>query len=142
MSGVRVLRYLLANNAGVLAVIPAARIMTGDLPVNAVMPAISVTQISSVPYNTMNPNESPKLHTDRVQVSALFKGQEGTPAGTGYPGIKAMMKLVLAACPNQYGTINGIAVDSIVPDIEGPELSDVVTALYSQSRDFIVRWSE
>lgn len=140
MSGVAVLRYLLANNAPVLAVCPATRIMAGDLPLNTVMPAIAVMQISSVPLNTIRINESPKMHTERVQVSVLFKGPQGTPAGAGVPGVKALLKLVLAACPSQRGTVNGIAVDSITPDIEGPDLSDDATALCSQSRDFLVRW--
>ena len=140
MSGVAVIRYLLANAAAVTAAVPATRIMAGDLPLNTVMPAIAVTEISSVPLNTIRVNESPKLHTERVQVSVLFKGPQGTPAGTGLPGVKALLKLVLAACPSQRGTVNGIAVDSIVPDVEGPDLSDDATALYSQSRDFIVKY--
>ena len=140
MSGVAVIRYLLANAAAVTAVIPAAKIMAGDLPLNTVMPAIAVTQISGMPYNTIKVNDSPKMHTDRVQVSVLMKGPQGSPSGSGYPGVKAMMPLVLAACPNQRGTINNIVVDSIVPDILGPDLFDDATSLYSQSRDFIVKW--
>lgn len=141
MSGVAVIRYLLKTNNPVLAIVPAARIIAGDLPLNTVMPAIAVTQISSVPHNTIRINESQKPHTDRVQVSVLFKGPQGTPAGAGYPGVKALLKLVLAACPSQRGTVNGISVDSIIPDIEGPDLSNDEDALYSQSRDFIVRWN-
>jgi len=140
VSGVAVIRHLLANNGPLIAVIPAARIMAGDLPLNTVMPAIAVMQITSLPYNHIRTNESPKMHTDRVQVSALFKGPQGSPPGTGYPGVKAALRLILAACPSQRGTINGIVVDSIQPDIEGPDLSDAATALYSGSRDFIVRW--
>lgn len=141
MSGVAVVRYLLANAAAVVAVVPAARIVAGDLPLNTVMPAISITQISSVPRNDIQLNESPKLHTDRVQVSVLFKGPEGSPAGAGYPGVRSLLKLVLAACPSQRGTINSVAVSAIVPDMEGPDLQDADTALYSGSRDFFVRWS-
>lgn len=140
MSGVAVIRYLLANNAPVLAVLPAARIVAGDLPLNTVLPAISVTQISSVPQNDIRINESPKLHTDRVQVSVMFRGPQGTPAGAGYPGVKALLKLVLAACPSQRGVINGVSVGSITPDIEGPDLSDDATALYFGSRDFLISW--
>lgn len=140
MSGVAVIRYLLANAAAVTDVIPAARIMAGDLPLNTALPAIAITQISSVPYNLLKTNEANKLHTDRVQVTALFKGPEGSPTGAGYPGVVAMMRLILAACPSQRGTVNGILVDSIVPDLEGPDLQDESTALYSRSRDFIVKW--
>lgn len=141
MSGVAVIRYLLANAAAVTAVVPASKIMAGDLPLNTVMPAISVTQISSVPRNIVSMSPTRVQHTDRIQVSVLFKGPQGNPVGTGYPGVRAMLRLVLAACPNTRGTVNGIDVDSIIPDIEGPDLSDDATALYSASRDFIVRWN-
>lgn len=140
VSGTAIIRYLLANNTPVTAVIPATRIMAGDLPLNTVLPALSVTQISSVPYNLLRINESHKVHTDRVQVTALFKGPQGSPAGTGYPGVKSLLALVLAACPNQRGTVNSISVDSITPDMAGPDLYDDATALYSGSRDFLVRW--
>jgi len=141
MSGVAVIRYLLANAAAVTAVVPATRIMAGDLPLKTVMPAISVVQISSLPRNTVKMNEPSVQHTDRVQVSVVFKGPEGTPTGAGYPGVRALLKLVLAACPHTRGAVNGVDVDSILPDIEGPDLQDEATALYSGSRDFIVRWN-
>jgi hypothetical protein len=147
MSGVSVIWYLLKTNAPVLAAlgvgppVATARIMAGDLPLNTVMPAIQVTQISSVPYNTVKMGEPRVQHTDRVQVSVLFKGPQGTPVGLGYPGVRAMLKLVLAACPHTHGTVNNIDVDSIIPDVEGPDLSDDATALYSGSRDFFVRWN-
>jgi len=140
MSGVSVVWYLLKTNSPVLAVIPATRIVSGDLPLNTVLPAISVMQISSIPYNLIRINQANKVHTDRVQVSALFKGPQGSPAGTGYPGVKAMMRLILAACPNQRGTVNSISVDSITPLGGGPDLFDDATALYSASYDFSVKW--
>lgn len=140
MSGVAVIRSLIAGNAAVTAVIPSTRIMAGDLPLNTVMPAIAVTQVSGIPRLTVAMTEPNKMNTDRVQVSVLFKGPQASPAGTGYPGVAAMMKLVLAACPNQRGTINGVSVDSVLPDSEGPDLQDDATGLFSRSRDFIVRW--
>lgn len=140
MSGVSVVRYLLANNAPVVAVIPSARIIAGDLPLGTVLPAIAVTQISSVPFNLLRINEANKLHTDRVQVSALFYGAKATIPGVGYLGVYQMMKLILAACPSQRGTINSFIVDSIVPDLAGPDLHDQESDLHSSSRDFLVRW--
>ena len=140
MSGVAVIRSLIATNAAVLAVIPAARIVAGDLPLNTVMPAIAITEIDSQPRNTVAMNEPNRMHTERVQVSVLFKGPSGTPAGTGYPGVKAMLALVLTACPHTHGTINGFTVLDILPSGEGPDLQDVATSLYSGSRDFLVRW--
>ena len=132
MSSVSVIWYLLKTKANIISVVPAARIMCGDLPLNTVLPAISVKQISSVPMNLLKTNEANKLHSDRIQVTALFKAN--------YPGLKDFMKLILAACPSQRGTVNSVVVDSIQPELEGPDLYDHETDIYSQSRDFVVRW--
>lgn len=141
MSGSAVVRYLLANAGAVTAVVPATRILDDDPPpANAVLPLIIVDQISGTPYNFIEPNQLPKMHTDRVQVSAKFKGQYGTPAGAGKAGCVALLKLVLAACPNQRGTINGVVVDSIVPDLESAAIHDYEGDIWFKSRDFFVRW--
>lgn len=140
MSGVAVIVSLLKASTAITALVPAAKIMAGDLPLNTVLPAISVTEIDAQPRLTVAMTEPNRMHTERVQVSVLFKGPQGTPVGTGYPGVNSVMKLLLSACPHTHGTVNGINVVAIQPDIEGPDLSDDATALYSRSRDFIVRW--
>lgn len=138
MSGISVIRYLLANNAPVLAVVTATNIKVGDLPVGTVLPAIGIKQIDSVPFNMLRINETLKVHTDRVQVTAILK--DLTASGTGWSGLSALLKLVLAACPSQRGTVNSISVDSITPDIEGPDLPIPEIQAVSRSRDFLVRW--
>lgn len=140
MSGVAVIVSLLKASTPITNVVAAARIMAGDLPLNTVLPAIAVTQVDSIPNNFINVNAPNKMHSDRVQVSVLCKGPQTAAAGTGWVGVRALLKLVLAACPNQRGTVNGVALDSIVPADEGPDLYDDETALYSSSRDFFVRW--
>jgi hypothetical protein len=140
MSGVAVVRYLLANSAAITAVVPAARIISGDAPLATLRPLIVVTQIDSIPLNYIRTNEANKLHTDRVQVSWIFNGPFATKPGTGYPGVAAMAWLVLAAVPSSRGTINGVSVQNITPEGEGPDLYDDATNMYSRSRDFIVRW--
>jgi hypothetical protein len=131
MSGVAVIRHLLANAAAVTAMVPATRIKAGVLPLNTPLPAISVTQISSVPYNFVNTNESLRMHTDRVQVTGLSQD---------YASLKALLQLALDACPNQRGTVNTFLVDSIEPAFAGPDLYDQTTNIHESSRDFIVRW--
>jgi len=130
MSGVAVIRHLLANNAPLIAEVAAARIMAGELPLNIALPAISISQVSGVPRNTVSMTGS-KMHRDRVQVTVQTKT---------YPTKKTILALVLAACPNQYGTINSVSVLDILPDTEGPDLDDAEARIYTQSRDFIVRW--
>ena len=140
MSGVIAIRYLLKQSSAVTAVIPAVNIMAGTLPLKTVLPGISISQVSSMPTNFIKTNEANKMHTDRVQVSVVFKTEQGAPQGKGWPGVKAALKLVLAACPNQRGTVNGIAVDSIVPDVEMILPEDPVDNTIQGSRDFIVKW--
>lgn len=132
MSGATAIWYLLKTNANVLNVVPEARIKVGDLPLNTALPAISIVQIDSVPLNQLQLNETPKVHTDRVQVTVMVKLESMR---------RSLLKLVLAACPSQRGTVNGVSVQGITPDIEGPDFSDESIPLYSGSRDFFVRWT-
>lgn len=140
MSGVAIIRYQLANNAALIAVVPATRIVGGDLPLNTVLPAITITSVDSVPTLSVSMRDK-FLHTDRVQVTVLVKDTAGSPAGAGYPGLQTLLRLVLAACPNMKGTVAGATVDSVLPGPEGPDFSDPVTSIQSRSRDFFVRYS-
>lgn len=143
MSGVAVIVALLQASEAIKAIVPAERIMASEAPLGTPKPLIIVSQVDSFPYNGFIRRDEPgRVHTDRVQVSYLFEGPQATTPGAGYPGVAAMGRLVLAACPSQCGTINGVAVNSIESAGEGPDLSDAATSLYSRSRDFIVRWTE
>ena len=129
MSGVSAAAYLLRNNAGLIALVPAAKIFVGVVPLNTVLPAIGVTQVDGVPNLTVAMNESGKINTDRVQVTVLTKTYQ-----------TSISAAVLAALPNQSGTVNGVKVDSILPDGVGPNLYDDTAIVYERSRDFLVRW--
>lgn len=132
MSGVAIVRYLLANNNGVLAQVPAARIQAGILPLATVLPAISLKQVSGISRNTVAMNSQKYLWTERVQVTVLAKD---------YPAKKTLLGLVRAALPLSRGTVNGFDCDSILDDIEGPDLDDAETGIYEQSQDYMVRFS-
>ena len=143
MSGVRVIYGLIATYAlGSPTVVEQRAIRSGELPIDTVLPAISVTQVSSVPRLTLAMTEANRMHTDRVQVSVFVKSQIGNPQGGDYPTLVTLMAFILAACPNQHGTVNGVTVDSILPDIEGPDLRAPDSSIMQRSRDFIVRWKE
>lgn len=131
MSGVAVVRYLLANDSGILGSVPATRIFAGVIPLNTVLPAIAVQQISGTPRNTLAMTEAGAMQTERVQVTVQAKS---------YSTQKAILKLALAACPNQRGTVNSVKLESIVPDGEGPDDFDDAAVIYGQTRDFLVRW--
>lgn len=131
MSGPAVIRYLLANAAPVTAQVPATRIVSGLLPMKTALPAISVTQISGVERLPVDMPASGRFRTDRVQVTVLAKT---------YPSAKTILELARAACANVAGTVNGVAVDSILPDGVGPDFQDADAEICEQSRDFLVRW--
>lgn len=136
-SGEAVIRYLLANSSAVLAIVPASRIYVGELPLGTAMPAIEINQISSGQRNTISNDRTPKQNTDRVQVT-VYRG--ATPGDSGHPGLKPLLTLILSACQGQHGTINGIVVDSITPDVEGPNLPIPDLSIFTRSRDFIVKF--
>ena len=129
MSDVTVVRYLLANNAALIASVPATNIMAGKIPQGTVLPAISVMHVSTVRRNTVT-KEAQVLCTSRVQVTVMAKT---------YPSQKALLRLVREALPRTRGTVNGVEVDDILPDIEGPDFGDDTDAsICMQSQDFIV----
>lgn len=131
MSDVAAVRYLLANNAGVIAQVPATRIMAGVLPQGTALPAIAVTHVSTVRRNQVAAT-SVRFCVSRVQVTIL---------ASTYQSQKSIAALVRTALPRSRGTVNGVAVDSIVSDIEGPDFSDEA-GIFMGSLDFIVNFNE
>lgn len=127
MSGVAIAQYLLSTNAGLIAVVPATRIKAGVLPLNTVLPAISVTQISGQQHNTLAQNSASYLVTQRIQVSVL---------APTYPAVKQILALVRAALPQTRATVNGFTCDAIYPDTEGPDLYDHTTLTHEASVDY------
>ena len=130
MSGVAIVRYKLANYANLTAVVPATRIQAGVLPQNTALPAISVTLVSGV--TGLQLSKPSGLRTDRVQI---------TVDALTYPQVRQILALCRAALPYTRGTVNSIAGDSILPDIEGPDGFDDLLKTYFQSQDFMVIWS-
>jgi len=132
MSGVAIVRYLLSQNANLIAEVPAAKIQAGVIPLNTVLPAISVMQVSGVPRNTVAMTSGATvLVTDRVQVTVM---------ASNYPSQKSILALVRAALPVSDGTVNGFAVDSILPDGDGPDFFDAALGIYMQSSDWMTRF--
>ena len=132
MSGVAIIRSLLASNVGLTAVVPAVRITAGITPIETPLPAISVTQISSTQRLNVAMDTTKYLVTERVQVTVQTKT---------YQQQKSILALVRAALPLSRGTVNGFACDGIVPDLEGPDLFDPDSIAYFQSVDFFVRFT-
>lgn len=128
MSGVAVLRYMLANNAPLTVVVPANKIMAGVAPLNTALPAISIRQISGQEYQTIK-RGSNQLVTERIQVTVL--------AAT-YPTQKSILNLIRSAVVSTRGTVNTFSVDSITHEGDGPDLYNDDPVIYEQSIDFMV----
>jgi hypothetical protein len=130
LSAVAAIRYLLAHYAPLSpTIVSAVNIVQGDvIPEGGAAPGIVVRIISSMPRNFIR-NTGSQVHRDRIQVSGLSRD---------YAQLDQMMTLILAACPSSRGSIGGVSVIDIIPDIEGPELYEEATKLRSRSRDFLV----
>ena len=130
MSDVKAVRYLLSQNANLIAQVPASRIIGGVLPQDIALPAISVTHVSTVRPQMVS--AASRLCVARVQVSVL---------ATTYATQKSVLGLVRAALPRSRGNVNGVAVDSILPDVEGPDFNDEA-GIYMGSIDYRVTYTE
>lgn len=130
MSDVKAVRYLLANSATLIAQVPAARIIGGVLPQGMALPAISVMHVSTVRPSFVA--ASAGMSIARVQVT-IFAATYATQ--------KSIMALIRAALPRSRGSVNGVAVESIIPDIEGPDSTDDA-GLYIGSIDYRVTYTE
>ncbi len=132
MSGVIIARGLLAANMALVAVVPSTKIMAGVIPINTILPAISVAQISGTTRNTVSMNEAKVLATDRVQITAMAKT---------YAQQKQIIGLIQNAMKNTYGLVSGIQCDSITTDVQGPDIFDAEAIIYFQSIDFMIKFS-
>lgn len=126
---VAVIRYLLAHDSGVVAQVPASRVFAAELPQNITLPAIVVRQVSGTEGLTAAMTET-RMRTDRVQVSVL---------ASSYASVKTILELVRTSCATRGGTVNGVKLDSILPDGVGPDIYDSEARIFEQSRDFIVK---
>ena len=82
--------------------------------------------------NILGMNASSYQVIDRVQVTVL---------GKSYALQKSYMTLIRAALPHTRGTVNGFTVDSIIQDVEGPDLYDAAAVIYQQSQDYFVKFA-
>lgn len=129
--GVKAIYHLLANNAGLTAVVPAARIMAGPLPQGTAAPALAITHVSAMPRNQVT-TTSELFFDARIQVTVLAKT---------YASQRQVLRLVRAAISRKPGTVNSVKVDAILPDVEGPDFANDA-GLYLGSQDFVVTYSE
>lgn len=131
MSAVMIMRALLVGHAPVTALVPAARIVAGNVP-DGSLPAIGITEISGVEQDTVA-RAGRTLVTARVQVTVY---------AASYPQQKAILKAAKLGTGVFTGQIAGYAVRSVLRDMVGPDLGDPRVPTFEQSRDFKVTFIE
>lgn len=132
MDGVAAIRYLLANNAPMVALVPAARISAGDLPQGVTLPAISVDFISGIDRNIVEPGMTRHV-TERVQVTCF---------ASTYVSLKALQRAVKTACADTFPTISGISNVVVHTDGQGPDFRDEANSIRMGTQDFRVSYTQ
>lgn len=132
MNGVAAVRSLLVNASGVTALVPAARIVAGTLPLDTVLPAISIADVSGVDLQFTD-DSAQRFTTDRVQV---------TVAAANYPSLVAVLAEAKSACDAKRPTISGLSNVSVRTDGQGPYFTDEAASLHMKSQDFRVSYTQ
>lgn len=131
MSDVKAVSYILRNNSNLVAVVAAAKIFSGVIPLNTALPAIVIKHIDDIEAKTINAAGA-KRFTARVQVGVN---------ATTYATQKSILELIRLALAGTFSTVNGIAVYGISSEGSGPDLWDADANIFEQSRDFLISWS-
>lgn len=131
MSDVKAIRYLLANDTALTALVPSSRIKS-DLPQGVVLPAIEVSHISTTYRHTVASDGHDSCRS-RVQVTVHAPSR---------PMQKSILALVRTALPRMRGVVNGVQVDSILKDVIGPDLRNDDIDSFIGSQDFFITYTE
>jgi len=131
MSAVAIMRALLIGHAPVTALVPAARIVAGNVP-DGSLPAIGITEISGVEQDTVA-RAGRTLVTARVQVTVY---------AASYPQQKAILKAAKLGAGVFTGQVAGYAVRSVLRDAIGPDMGNPAIPTFEQSRDFKISFIE
>ncbi len=132
MNGVATIRQLLTQDGELLALVPATRIMAGVLPLGTALPAIGISQVSSIDRNIVAPGAGRHV-VDRVQVTVL---------AADYPELRAVLAAAKAAAADMQPTVAGITAVTVHSDGAGPDFMDEGTSLHAGTQDFRVEYNE
>jgi hypothetical protein len=134
VSGLVVVRAVLAADAGVTALVPASRIIADDVaPQGAVLPLILLRLISSTDDKPLK--RGAKVMTrQRVQIEI-----HAADAATRKAAKKAVRSAVLT---NPFPAVAGLSNVTLHTDGEGPDFFAEATSVRIGEQDVIVTYSE
>jgi len=130
--GVAAVRQLLVAHAPLTALVPAARIQAGVLPIGTTLPAISIMSVSKVDRNIPNPGTYRHV-VERVQVTVM---------ASTYVSQKAVLAAVRKAAADKFPTVSGIIRVTVHTESTGPDFMDAEASIHMGSQDFRVTFSE
>lgn len=131
MNGTAAVRSLLVNNAAVTALVPAGRIITGTLALDTALPAISLTDVSSVDQQTLDePGE--RFTTDRVQITVL---------AANYPSLVNVLAKAKSAVDAKFPAIAGLTNVVVRTDGQGPYFTNDAASIHMRSQDVRVSYT-
>src|ERR1044072_7272674 len=112
MDGIAAVRSVLVADAGVTALVPAAKIVAGPLPLSTQPPALSLTMASLVDRNIPAPGLTRHV-TERGQVTVLARN---------LPEQKNILRAVRDAAADQFNpVVPGISGVRIQTEGGGPD---------------------
>lgn len=126
--GARKAIYALLAADSAVAALASTRIYPTVLPQDKTVPALVYQRISGVEPGQIDALGA-ALVQSRIQITAL---------ATSFGECASLLDAAREAVLYQHGTIGGIAVASIIRDIDGVDQYDAELELYSQSIDVIV----
>ena len=131
MSGVAVVRAILAAHQPLTDVVRADRIVSEDLPMDVELPAISILTVSSVDRKVLKGGSTRRV-TDRVQVNIL--ANDATER-------LLLIGLVRQAGADKIGNFDEVTEVSLTTEGQGPDLT-TETGIRMRSQDFLVAYNE
>lgn len=129
MSAEKVIYNLLSTDTALKAVVPTSRMYAGVIPIDATYPALCYNLVSSVDVTAIE--LTTMKSRSRIQVTAV---------ATSYPAVKALLKLIEAACKNKQGTFNGVKTDYVLKSDIGADYRDDDTNVFYSTIDFNIMY--
>lgn len=133
MDGVAAVRSVLAADAGMAALVPAAQIFSGPAPLGTPLPFVMLESVSKQDRNLPSPGVT-RFVTERVQATVV--------AGN-YPSQKAILRAVRHAAADKIDpAVTGLSGVTIHTDSGGPDFYDADYSGWRGSQDFRVKYQE
>lgn len=133
MDGVAAVRTVLVADLGLVALVPAEKVVAGVLPLSTVLPGIALTSISRREDSMLAPDGFCFVQ-ERVQVTVLARD---------YPTMKRVLRAVRRAAADQIDPpVAGITDVTIHTDGTGPDIIADDTNIHQGTQDFSVSYNE